>query len=861
MGNDSNTITITRTKDVPTGNAEIELYLDTNALVRIINQYTRLKVRLGQWATKLGLVIANIQENTSGETTKAFNKLHGDFDTAHYQKLVDDTNKAIEIMRDDAKETANKLRVHCENFYEIVVGNGIMATDSTLATLTPILFLDTTYYDAGVMDDNTVDAATKLKKLDEDANDLYGILLSCHYREHLEDCSADIENIRSDCKNRTRLQILERAFDNYVRDVKKFNEDISEKFGSIIDPDTKLNHTRSYDYSYVKDDNKIALLTRVVRNELHEMGYTDWEIDRAKKISNLSEVDLACLSEAMIAEGYENWSLKRLLNQGLQRVLIAEGYDRDPVNEITVYRAFLSGNYAKITETLDLYGAPPKGGVLSLALAKHISDCMVVTLSDDQKSIEVINDGVLRDPMNGILNSEYAEDVLDAIKPGLVKYSNTYAEASSFYEEGSKEYALFYSNYVKNRVLADKFENLSALLKDNNHKRYAIQSVDYDVKGVLTFEMVERKKGEYFGLFVQNNDEDSMKYGWLEPAEHVDGDTHVHMETKYVVGLSKVGEKDLDDQYKKAIQKAIKEREEAEKNMVRDGMGAVGAGAAMYYHLNPEVGRTLGVVTFDLADVVVTSVENGELCYDIIVDHKDDYIDIVKKVIPEDTVGGKAIKLYDDKVKDNFTPAASGMYAYFSENGVNDAIEARDNSIRSRYVGSYGCSTITKDFSDQKIVYGVAHSEIIAPEYYHSFESHGAGENHDLQYTGLAKEGKWNPEFADKVDAEIDKLGISEDEKTRCKQLVDGGYSVENILREKEDTKGDVIDTFDHVQTAFDNAYKYADEEIRPELGDDSASDNTVRSIWDKQAAEGARIEIESEAQAEDGENIDEEQN
>ena len=837
MGNDSNKIT--RTKDVATSNAEIELYLNTDALVRIINQYTRLKVRLGQWAEKLGIQLATIQDNTSGETTKAFKKLYGDFDNAHYQKLLDNTNKAIEIMRDDAKEAANKLRVHCENFYEIVVGNGINAADSTLATLTPILFLDTVYYDAGVMDDNTVDAATKLKNLDEDANDLYGILLSCHYREHLEDCSADIENIRSDCKNRTRLQVLERAFDNYVRDVKKFNEDISEKFGSIIDPDAKLNHTRSYDYSYVKDKNEIALLTRVVRDELHEMGYTDWEIDRAKKVSNLSEVELAALSEAMIAEGHENWR---------------------KVDEITVYRAFLSGNYITITETLDDYGVPPMGSVLSLVLAKHVSGSMVVTISDDGKSIEASKENGLRDPLNGIINSKNGAKVLEVIKPGLIEMAGTYAEASTHFKEGSKERALFYSNYVKNMVLADKFENLSTLLGDNKNKRYLVQSVDYDVNGVLTFEMLERKHGETFGLLLSENiDEDSIKYGWYVPDERVDGDTHVTMTTKYVVGYSKIGQTELETIYDDTIQKAIKEREELKKTMGREGLAAVGAGASVFYGLDPGIGRSCGIVIYDAADIVTTSIENGELCVDAIVDNKDDYIGIFKDLLPEKSAAAKLMDIKGD-IDDNFMPGVSNTYKYFTEDSVEAAIKDRDNFARSQYTGSYGYSEIER--KGEISVYGVAHSEIVAPEYAHSFEVHySPGGKQDLQYTGLAKEGEWSDKFIDRVNNEIDNLpNVSEEEKIRCKKLVNGGYSINNI--KKDSTKVGAINvdkTFEHVQHAFSEAYKDANADIRPDIGKDSAPGSTVYSIWNKQAEEGSYIDIEPEQQAVEEEHIDEE--
>ena len=60
---------------------------------------------------------------------------------------------------------------------------------------------------------------------------------------------------------------------------------------------------------------------------------------------------------------------------------------------------------------------------------------------------------------------------------------------------------------------------------------------------------------------------------------------------------------------------------------------------------------------------------------------------------------------------------------------------------------------------------------------------------------------------------------------------------------------------------AFSAAYKNADNDIRPDIGKNAASENTVRSIWDKQAADGTHIEIKPESQAEDGENIDEEQN
>ena len=254
------------------------------------------------------------------------------------------------------------------------------------------------------------------------------------------------------------------------------------------------------------------------------------------------------------------------------------------------------------------------------------------------------------------------------------------------------------------------------------------------------------------------------------------------------------------------------------------------------------IGRMFGVGAYDLIEGGYEAFVEGD--YEFDKENFKDYKDtLIKKALGE-------WQKYDNKgVPEKAQNSSPGtVYGYYmqqidnvtkfvTDTGIEDAKAEKYNDTRCRYTGSYGICTIERENSSVITVNGTVHPDKVSPEYINSFDFTGNEENSG-KYIGLAEQGGWSQDFTDEVVKNIDK-NADPSVKDLCKELVEGGYSIENILDTEKNAK--VKKTFDTVQVAFNEAYNASTDDVRPEVGM-SDQDTAVMDIWDKQARGGVRL-------------------
>lgn len=464
----------------------VEIYINTTALSKTIIQYVYLLGRLNTWGTVVDAHNQGLQNNTSGNTTKTYGAAYKNFNQVFYDELFNRTSAAIGIMRDNALVKAKDLIVQCENFYEIIVGNAADAEGSVTSTLTPILYLDATYYDNGTIESYVDNATFQLNNISAEDDTLEGILNSLNYKDCLDNCSADIENIHVDCKNNVRLLGLFMAFKKYVEGVRAFNGDIETSFDPLINRACALDNTRTYEYPYITSDSETAVLDRMLRDELYEMGLTDEIIDNATKKSSFTLNSLAKAMEEVIAEDkvQENGGKGIALFVGVISGNSKESYDK--------YGKELADSAGNCWKNISIYH-------MGLLHTECNDGCHRFKEGEgDEAYVNYMNE------MNAALQSNNSIYVMKALKGGAFnaikecaeKYlkSTTLTSENDFiqdeYREIYRKNFLAYDsyNFIYQKMSEDELMNKAPIIEDDvrtgKYKLYNIESMRYDNAGI-----------------------------------------------------------------------------------------------------------------------------------------------------------------------------------------------------------------------------------------------------------------------------------------------------------------------------------------------------------------------------------------
>lgn len=789
MAADSNNNNITRTADV----AEVEIYLNTTALNKTINQYAHLLRELDNWSAAIDEHNQGIQNNTSGNTTNAFAKEYENFKQGHFEVLYDNTVTAIDIMREDASVEAKKLLVQCENFYEIVVGNAINVGDNNISTLTPILYLDATNYESGTIEAHTTNAMFQLNNIDVENESLVGVLSGLNYKEYLDDCSADIENIRVDCNKNDRLKELFEAFAEYVKGVRKFNDHIATRFDKITLPGAAFDYTRSYEYPYVTDDNEKAILDRVIRGELHEMGLTDEMIDNATKKSSFTLNSLAAAMEEIIAEDRAEDSCGKEVEL-FKNVLIGEAD----------YREAAGGKFGS-----GLTDKAEKGWIY---IAKYQMGLVHTELNGKRKLSSDGDYELYLAEMNKILDLEYPDmiQVLGALEKGanavaLESYS-LYVLMDACYgkeiaapqlEVCTKDMLLWDSyGFLKDKVVADHNANKVKYILGDLGQKYKIDSMDYK-NGGFSFEMSRD--------FYDRNTRPDPYENILRQYSPFDPRTEKFTLTvSKEVGVGNISMVANDGKLDKALADAYNEQQDRILELVKDGTIMISDVAC------PGSGSLVG----EGIDILY-QVSEGEISSDTINSYVDkassSYMDYYYKTcgIDDDWKEQKEIAAtrYGSNVQ-----FIRELNALATSTSIEDAKAAKEAENFAQLAGSAGKCEI-KVGDDVVATYANPHVGFVEPHYAEMFEELkqapeqqyvGSDGNTHYEYHGLAKAGGWSDETVKQLDNErhrqemeqynklnnmtegtkeyndqLDKIKETKDNHRIEKQLIEGGYTID----------------------------------------------------------------------------------
>lgn len=762
---------IGRTADVVTDKSEVEIYLDTRALDKVLLQYGELMGVLNYWAAVMEQHNKDIQNNTSGQTTISLAERYSCFKLEHFNVLRDNTKTSIDIMKDEVSVKAKNLLTQCENFYEIIVGNEVNTWDNNVSTLTSILYLDATSYENGTMEACVNNATFQLNNISADDDTLEGILNSLNYKDCLDNCSADIENIHVDCKKNVRLVGLFMAFKSYVEGVSKFNEDIACKYDKIINPSLAFDYTRTYEYPYIKDDSKKAVLDRMLRNELHEMGVTDEMIDNATKKSLFTLNSLAKAMEAVIAED------KAKNNDG---------------KEIALYLGVLSGNsqkaYDKYFDSLSddtwdcwMYIAKYQMGLLHTECVdgKHQFNGS----EGDEAYINYINE------INAVTHSRYADKLINRLKAGayriIEKCAKDYLITTSLAKENDFKNDVYREEYRKNFLLYDTYYFLEEKMVDDrwvgektatnnkfigdtfDHYKhvYNIEEITYDNAGihlsVSSSVYVNAPNKSPLYSFDTNLDSEVFQ---------MDIQTHVG-----VYGVNHALSVNYDD---KKIQNAYKAQEEMLVKMGKDG---VLLGVAS---VNP-VAAELVNIGFDVLDGETSSSDAKDILKFSSRKSAEYYMNLMGNEYDTAIGNAKCIRATD---------LAVDTYNYLSSTSIRDSLKMEEANSYARLAGSVGCCTITGGDSGNT-TYVNNHAGLYAPGHEKTYISiatpgHGVAEmckwsekdvNDIKEY--LDNEVKEmrdiaanNPARAKAANKTADEL---QERNEKIKLLIDGGYPID----------------------------------------------------------------------------------
>ncbi len=795
MGKESNDKdNITRTEDIALDNSEVELYLDKSYLDAEIDQYVSLKSTLDSWAAATQTNITETQNNSSGEASFEFVGKGNEFLDIDFEILYERTTIALRTLS-TASVFALQLLLRCENFYEILKGNagyvgaalpaaGVAITLSPVAqqSLTSELYLDKTYYNSGVINDDTVDAVARFTSISEKKGELLKIIADLESSEAKElDITAECEAIQDDCDKKGRLETLFGSFETYVTDVGNFNTNICDSFENIIDTRMAFDFSRSYEYPEISGVDQNIILQRAIRSELHEMGLTDEEIKNATANSSFTLQSLAAGVEAMVAE---------------------DKIQRNNGTEILLFKSFLSGN---IQQGCNSYGGKlsDKADVCWYNIAKY-EDGLVHTeyYNGEYRFSGQSYEAYIKD-INGVLASDNRDDVLSALKRGsYILVQKNSAECAYLYDNGEYEQAQsHYVEYKKNLLIYDTYYFISQKIDADNNieipgiskKYYQITGMNYDNSGLtIDFMKYSGINGQLFA--------GTTPLGM--PATQV-GDIYTSpeyfsMDISENVGFKSVNSILQNADNSKVINDAIKEQQEMVDKVIKDAV------ALASYGIGPE-GPAVVEGLYKAKDGLCT----------------DNVKDLVDKGIDRST----SWYYLDDEKAGNVSKGlstANGLlfdtYSLLSYSGIDEAREAEDCKAYAKLAGSAGGCKVVE--GGEASYYANPHVGVYAPGYDRAFNeimTYEEGERH-----GLAELCDWDEETVSAIKQELEDHAASyvgtngRDESTqefidRMTNLIDGGYSI-NESTDYSDFYSDL----DSVNSAYNSVVPSTDPEAPP---------------------------------------------
>ncbi len=817
MGNNNEQDKITRTGDISLANSEVTIYLNKNVIDKAIDEYNSLKNTLDGWATQTQTNITETRDNSSGEASFEFTGNGECFLDTKFELLYERTTIVWRTLC-SASLLAQNLLLRCENFCEILQGSsqyvgyvlpsaGVAATlhGGAQQSMCPELYLDKTYYSSGVISSDTEDAILRFTNIAEKKGELLDILSQLETEEAKElDVSEECTAIQTDCDKNPRLDTLLGSFETYVTGVDAFNTTICDKLAGVIDTSLAFDFSRTYEYPEIEGDQQNIVLQRAIRSELHEMGLTDEEINNALSKSSLTLEELACLSEAIVAEDivYQNNGV-----------------------EMTLFKAVLSGDatdaYNKYTNKLD------DGETMCwYGVSKYIMGTVMLGESAEGPEALYGNTDEYMAQLNAALAAENPEKVINALNMGscMVAMDSNYLAAIT--AEDCAGYSVVYRDYKKNMILNDMFTYLSCQIdneeygffQSNRRHTYEITDVGYNDGLVLTINSTDQIN--HYGYWMDN------------------GSRTFTMTSEYICGASNFDEALSASDFSENVAAAEKEQRNLAEKVVKDGL-VLGGAAAGGMLGNAAAGA--GTVSF--AYDAAYSYHEGSVSGDVYKKYMDKY---VKNLIDLDykyaSDGTESVTASD--AKEYYTQSSQlvyDTYKYLSYTGVEDAQNAQADYYQVRLSGSAGRCVIDYDLTDTTagdIAYCSPHNGFVAPEYLGSFADMATPSTPDEQH-GLSAIGNWDPEFTKEVNATIDAWASDDNNATAmsnpelCKQLVNGGLDITSL--ESEDYKS-LSGSMDELQKVYTYVSNLNSMETGGHVPDITAAENSeIDTLWGAQ--------------------------
>lgn len=778
----STDIDISRNEKSLDSGDELEIYLDKTVLDLTIEEYEKLKDTLFTWLEKVGLNVQVIYDSTGGEASYAIQKGNNVFCEERLEQLLTKTDGMIKTMS-LASYKAHRLLLRCENFYEILEGCSEYCGDETIysaaemgslnavsqAPLCSELVLINTYYGngGGELCSATEDAVSCFNDIEGEKDTVQEILSELEIGEI--DISSECSDIQDDCDKKGRLDTLYESFVKYVNGVNLLNVYACEGFDCLISYNSIYDYARTYEYPEYKAVGTNTLLHRVLVAELHEMGITDEELNRALANSDVTLKEIVEMSEAIITED------KIYKNGGIGMAL---------------FRSVLRG---EATDYYSTFIMESKGGEIKCwnAISNYLMKTMYVDVDKDGHSVLCGHPEEYKLQMNAALSSRRPVRVMDALRFGAFQYVVDSNHKACVEDRKSAGYDMVYRNYKKDMIVYDMFNHLSCYVEDTipsylsgseDHFRYlySIDDLSYSEGGGLKLDF------EGYKAMTRNG------YCWDQV-----GDTFTFsMTASYYTGPNNISEYGLDSEMSAEVMRAERKQREFADQMLRSAQGLFFNIFTGYFMGNTSIGGKLVDYYYDAANVI----------------NKDDFSDSMYK---------KYIDLGVNKMTDmNYTYASDGtekmtgadvkayyqsasnvvydIYKYLSYNGVEKAHNDKQIYYWVKYTGSGGgCVIETSDGETTK--YATLHTGFVAPEYLDAFEDlKEVSSNYDavnnvlvenadeenVEKHGLYRVGEWDDTFTNAMLGEIEKLSEENEakkaDKAICKKLIIGGYDVED---------------------------------------------------------------------------------
>lgn len=790
-----------------TTNDGVEIYLNNNILGKLIDEYDKLRQTFISWAKCEGINETQLADSTAGYTSDAFGVLYDKFDSEIFARMFTGLCCATEIMR-DAQGKANELLLRCEDFYEIILGGGSYYRSSLSVTnpngfsgtsMTPVLYLGTAYYSngSGTIPLATEDAVRQFKNISDENEKLENMLNSLEIGEI--NIAAECNAIQDNCVRSSRLNALFNSFVEYVNGVNDLNSQISEKLDGIVFQEFVFDNSRTYEYPYVKDEKDLAVLNKVLREELHEAGITDEEINNAQRNGNISLNDLAKYVEYMITEDSRYGNGNASLN---------------------LVKAVLAGDPSALSNSYDQYVNKIGDEEITcwLVISKYIMntaeietnvDGSISRSADGSYVLNNKNEFILQ--MNSIIGANNNKKVLNKLMVGAAINAYSSCEKVCLTDRKCEGYGYKYLKYVKDMEVHDSFSYFLGLVGDSS-AAYNIYDVHLNKDKQLVFSVTERDGvGDYNSFREFPN-----KLPW---------DRNVTMTVRYACGVNEINALQASYSKEAELTKAIEKHDELVANFIKDGTGAVG------FALGGTPVKTVVETMFDFYDVMQGG---GD------VDTYNEYF------------GEYGIGAISEDAKDNYGVASKTLldaYKVLSDDSIEKAEKGISDFTTAKYTGSAGaCDIKYSGEQNAHTKFVVLHANSVAPEYVDSFEDITKKSN-GVRNHGISATGKWDPEFKKAVIEALDDRdytaysdGTSGDKIKQemikdCTEIIDGGYDITK-MRDPE-RNGLVNDEFAKIQEAYNDVWDNADDDFKQHLPEKGQGDREsgINSLWGAQGA------------------------